>query len=1672
MATNGEGNPPTPPGNTNPPPGDQGGPPSTNRRGGNNANNQRHQNARNTSGNSATTFRGDTEGMRGYVFELPAKGSQLTETLDMLKRFSSTTYDTGRWLATLFAKKPAMPAIEKPPDDATPTGTDKAGNPRVTDLDRESFKEQVKSYWKDVRDLQRDLAALFAVIYGQCNHSLRAHVSSQADYPKHELSGNCLWLLAEIRGAMTRFDKTQHVHQALHELRMRFYSDYQGQRSTVAYYHAFDALVKTMDENNAWSLPPLAQDPKATGRTDVEIRRNIRERELATAFILNADNRRFGNLKADLKSNYARGTDQWPSTVMEAYNLLITTERNDAARARRKRRGDPNNPSNPPGPRGHTFTMTSDDGRLSLPPGSLLLDSESSSSIFADANLLSDIKASDSPLVMHTNGGKHIARRKGIFHGLGSSLSVWHQPQSLTNILALRDVRRVARVTLDTDQELAFLVHLPDGEVMRFSEHDSGLYIYSPADNDVRVPLTAYSCLQTVSSNRALFTRRENAGADAARALYRHLGRPSVKRFTAYIDNGLIRNCPVTPADVKRAHHIYGPDIAFLKGKTTQRPPSKHLATIAPTPLPSFIETHHSELTICVDFFYVQRNIFLHFISRKIGYRSSVAVANRSKSTIMKAVKQEIARYTNRGFTVVNVFADQEFECIRSDLASLHHQDNMRHIDGPIGLETCTTNEHVKEVERSIRTMKDTIRATVHGLPYKRLPRQIIQGLVEHTTTILNSFPYQEGVSKTLSPDTIVNGKPPPDYNDYLLEFGSYVMLTDKTTNTPRARSFGAIALNATGNQDKSYRFMSLVTGEIVTRAPGYWTELVISDPAIARVEVMAKDQGQPPLQGSNLLVEWSPDQQIDDDEYDKDFEPVEDDELTEEDDLDNEFYQQPLDDEHEQADDDFPTTATEQLQPTQEESQEAPIESQEDLIPSNQGEAPTQPTQSTNGEDAGAQTNNDAIDGSGETLPESLGDHMDETVVPHGESPSTLEPEPDTSPDTQMPDSTGDQHHSYNLRGNRSRSYHHRLAHSMDNPTSGKSYEPPTTTATQLFQTSDQKKERESTETADQERGNNEVRRILHGWVMTQMSAKAGIRRFGNVAKDAMKKEFRQLDEKGVFKPVLPKDLQPEVKSQALRCINVTKQKRCGKIKGRTCADGRPQRGLYDKSETSSPTASSDAILLTLVIDAVERRDVATADVAGAYLNAEMEDFVLMKLEGQDAELMCEVNHAYKEYISKDKKGRPVLYLRLARALYGCVKSAMLWYKLFTGTLQKLGFKLNPYDSCVANANIAGSQCTIVWYVDDNKISHVDPSVVSGIIAHIEKHFGTMTVTRGDEHEFLGMRIKFDRESGTVEINMASYLRDAIQESGLDIRRHAATPATANHFDSSSHPLPLERAAADRFRSIVCKLLYVGLRARTDILTSLSYLSTRITHPTEGDRRKLKRLLEYLHGTLDLSLILGADHLGSLYTWVDASYATHDDMKSHTGGVISFGLGGLMCKSAKQKLNTKSSTEAELVGASDYLPSTIWAMHFLRAQGYPILHSHFAQDNQSAIKLEQNGRSSAGQKSRHIHIRYFWITDRLKAHGIHLHHCPTEAMLADFFTKPIQGNLFRRFRAVLLGHAPITSLRPKCSPVPQERVEDCVTADNGAPDASDGKTITWSDVVQGSREGSLILSK
>lgn len=181
-----------------------------------------------------------------------------------------------------------------------------------------------------------------------------------------------------------------------------------------------------------------------------------------------------------------------------------------------------------------------------------------------------------------------------------------------------------------------------------------------------------------------------------------------------------------------------------------------------------------------------------------------------------------------------------------------------------------------------------------------------------------------------------------------------------------------------------------------------------------------------------------------------------------------------------------------------------------------------------------------------------------------------------------------------------------------------------------------------------------------------------------------------------------------------------------------------------------------------------------------GAYLNADMDETVPVKFIGEEVDIVCRVNPEFKKQALYDgKNGKTkVLYVRLAKApLYGCIQSALLCYKLFSSTLEGMGFEINPYDPCVANKMDQGKQCTITWYVDNNKISHVNEDIVEEVVTKIKEKFGKMAVTRGKKHVFLGMEIELN-DDGTVTLDMSEYVNEAIEDFLDDINHEATTPS------------------------------------------------------------------------------------------------------------------------------------------------------------------------------------------------------------------------------------------------------------------------------------------------------
>ena len=214
----------------------------------------------------------------------------------------------------------------------------------------------------------------------------------------------------------------------------------------------------------------------------------------------------------------------------------------------------------------------------------------------------------------------------------------------------------------------------------------------------------------------------------------------------------------------------------------------------------------------------------------------------------------------------------------------------------------------------------------------------------------------------------------------------------------------------------------------------------------------------------------------------------------------------------------------------------------------------------------------------------------------------------------------------------------------------------------------------------------------------------------------------------------------------------------------------------------------------------------------------------------------------------------------------------------------------------------------------------------------------------------------------------------------------------------------------AEQFHTTVAKGLFLSKRARPDIQTTIAFLCTQVQQPMDTDWFKLVGLIKYLNATRKKDLTLSVDKLSIVKWYVDASFVVHSDYKSHTSATMTLSGGAVQSVSRKQKLNTRSSTEAELVAVDDVMTMVLWTKLFLEEQGYEI------EKNKSAILLETNGKKSAGKRSRALNIRYFFVTDQIEMGNVSVEYCPTDNMTSDFMTKPLQGVKFVKLQDDILG--------------------------------------------------------
>jgi len=193
----------------------------------------------------------------------------------------------------------------------------------------------------------------------------------------------------------------------------------------------------------------------------------------------------------------------------------------------------------------------------------------------------------------------------------------------------------------------------------------------------------------------------------------------------------------------------------------------------------------------------------------------------------------------------------------------------------------------------------------------------------------------------------------------------------------------------------------------------------------------------------------------------------------------------------------------------------------------------------------------------------------------------------------------------------------------------------------------------------------------ILGVVLAEQYSINKGICLFGNGAKESVSKELKHLHNYVTYTPVHAHELTTEQKKQALASLIVLTEKQCGRLKTRACMNGSIQRDYIQKENGASPTVMNNSVMIQSSIDAHEGRIVVTLDIPSAFLHADLEEEVIMLLRGQLADLMVQVDpKLYGPYLRKTAKGESILYLRMLKAMYGLLRSALLFYLKLTKDL------------------------------------------------------------------------------------------------------------------------------------------------------------------------------------------------------------------------------------------------------------------------------------------------------------------------------------------------------------------------------------------------------------------
>lgn len=441
-------------------------------------------------------------------------------------------------------------------------------------------------------------------------------------------------------------------------------------------------------------------------------------------------------------------------------------------------------------------------------------------------------------------------------------------------------------------------------------------------------------------------------------------------------------------------------------------------------------------------------------------------------------------------------------------------------------------------------------------------------------------------------------------------------------------------------------------------------------------------------------------------------------------------------------------------------------------------------------------------------------------------------------------------------------------------------------------------------------------------------------------------------------------------------------------KYKARLVIKGYSQKKGTDYDETFSPVAKSGTIRAVLSIAASQKMKLTQFDVCTAFLYGELNEEVFMKQpEG---------------YVDGTNR-----VCRLQRSLYGLKQAPRCWNTRFVNYLIRLKFKKSDADPCLFIKKEGGHTLLLALYVDDGIIAYNNDVMKDTFIEDLKKEF---EITVKPANYFLGLEIE-SYEDGSVRVNQKAYAMKILERFGMSECRPVSTPIVKETVeigkDKEEYSKELGKDKEDNskefpYRQAVGALMYLMTGTRPDIAYAVGVISRTLENPNSSDVIRVKRIFRYLKGTLNYGITYKPGHKeGIIEAYSDADHGGDETTGRSTTGVVCLYAGGAVSwLSQRQSSVAISTTEAEIVAASEAAKELVWLKRLyeevIELKSIPILNV----DNEAAIRLARNPEFH--RRTKHIRIRHFFVRELVLEEEIEVGKITTTLQAADLMTKPL----------------------------------------------------------------------